>query len=525
MSAEPQALQVSNPWLVTVAISIATFMEVLDSTIVNVSLRYIAGGLAVGPDEASWVVTSYLVANAIVLCASSWISEAIGRRLFFLTCVAIFTVSSILSGLSWSLNSLLFFRIVQGLAGGGMTPVALSILAVTFPPEKRAQGFALYGVAVVVAPVVGPTLGGWLTDSLSWHWCFFINGPVGILCFVLIWVLLKDTPEAVRQRAERWRRGIGFDWIGFILVAGFLACLQVCLAEGQRKDWFASDFIRVFGTLSAACLVLSIPWELSRAKPLIDMRMLGTRQFGSCFVIMLATGGVLMATTQFMPQLLQDYYGYTAMLAGLALSPGGLVTAVMMAVIARASRYVPGKYLIAGGALIVAGAMYNLTKIYAGLDFDWFVWQRVYLGVGLPMIFLAITSASYDGIPPEKTDQASAMINVARNTGGSIGVAIAQNVLAERQQFHQSRLVENAIPSNPQYQEALRQVTEYFSQAGSIAEAKAQAFAWIAKEVQLQAAFLSYMDVFFVLALMSLAMVPLAFLLRSSVGGSPAGGR
>lgn len=510
-----------NPWLVAVVVSLATFMEVLDTTIANVALRYISGGLGVGPDEASWVVTTYLVANAIVLCASGWIAGAIGRRNFFLICISTFTVASVMCGFAWDLNSLLFFRVLQGFAGGGMTPVAQSILAASFPPEKRGQAFAVYGVAVVVAPVVGPTLGGWLSDNLSWHWCFLINGPVGLICAVLVYFFVKESAASERERKERWKKGMAFDWIGFLLVASFLGCLEYCLDEGQREDWFGSRTIVTFATISIVSLILFVPWELTRKAPLIDLRMLAGRQFGSCFLIMLATGGILIATTQFVPQLLQEYYGYTATWAGLALSPGGIVTAVTFVAVGRISGYVPAKWLIAAGALIIAAAMYNLTNLNGNLDFGWFVWQRIYVGIGLPLIFLSITSASYEGIPPEKTDQASAIINMARNTGGSIGVSICANVLADRQQFHQSRLVENVVPSAPAYQDTLQQATQYFAQNGSGADAAGQAMAWIGQQVATQAAFLGYIDLFFALCLMALAMVPLAFLLK---GGTPKSG-
>lgn len=512
-----------NPWFIAVVVALATFMEVLDTTIANVALRYIAGGLAVGPDEAAWVVTTYLVANAVVLAASGWIAQAIGRRNFFLICIATFTVASVLCGFAWSLESLLVFRVLQGLAGGGMTPVAQSILATTFPPEKRGQAFALYGIAVVVAPIVGPTLGGWLSDNVSWHWCFLINGPVGVVCFTLVYLMIEQSPEQVAARREARRKGIDFDWVGFLLVAGFLGGLEVCLDEGQRKDWFSSDLIRIFAVVSVVSLILFVPWELTRKRPLIDLRLLTNPQFGSCFVIMLMIGGILIATTQFVPQLLQEYYGYTATWAGLALSPGGIVTVVMMAVAARLSAVVPGKWLIAFGAAVIGAAMWNMTNIYADLNFGWFVWQRMYIGVGLPLIFLSITAASYDGIPPDRTDQASAIINMARNTGGSIGVSIGQNVLAYREQFHQSRLVETVIPSDPRYAEALRAATTYFRQAGSDSvTANGQAFGWIGQQVQIQAGFLGYVDTFYALFLMAMACIPLAFLLRSKTGGGGA---
>ena len=505
-----------NPWIIALLVSVATFMEVLDTTIANVALRYISGGLGVGPDQAAWVVTSYLVANSIVLCASSWIAGAFGRRNFFLACIALFTVSSVLCGLAWDLQSLLVFRVLQGLAGGGMTPVAQSILASAFPPEKRGQGFALYGVAVVVAPVVGPALGGWLSDNYSWHWCFLINAPVGVASLIAIWLIIPEAPDERRKRAEKWKKGLDFDTVGFLLAATFLGALEVVLDKGQEDDWFGSNFIITFAVISATALVLLVPWELIRRNPVIDIRMLASRQFGACFLVMLATGAILIATTQFLPQVLQENFGYTATLAGVVLSPGGAVTMVMMFAVGRLGTLVQPKYLIAAGGAIVAAAMIYLTNLYADLDFGFFVWSRIFIGIGLPLIFIPITTASYDGIPPEKTDQASALINVARNFGGSIGVSLAQTVLAQRSQVHQARLVEHVGSWNPWYNQTLAQAQGYFSTRSATGGTPSQtAVAWVGQVVQNQASLMAYIDVFFVLALVSAAAVPLALSLRS----------
>jgi MFS transporter, DHA2 family, multidrug resistance protein len=418
---------------------------------------------------------------------------------------------------------LLLFRILQGLGGGGMVPVSQSILADAFPPAKRGQGFALFGVAVVVAPVVGPTLGGWLADNYSWHWCFLINGPVGLLAIAVIGLLLRDSAAAVEERRRRLLEEGGFDVVGFVLVATFLGALEIVLDRGLVDDWFSSSFIVTFAVISAIAFMLMIPWEISRRNPMIDIRMVGTRQFGACFVVMLATGAILYATTQFLPQLVQQNFGYTATWAGLVLSPGGLVTMVMMFVVGRLSGRVQPKYLIIAGAIMVA-LMYDLTNVYGDLGFWFFARSRMLLGVGLPLIFLSITTASYDGIPPEKTDQASALINAARNTGGSIGVSLASNVLAHREQFHQSRLVESVIPSNVPYQETLHQLTTYLmAQGSSLLQAHQQAIQWIGQQVQTQESFLAYMDVFWVLMLISLAAVPLALALRKvKLGGAVA---
>src|SRR5580692_6387703 len=316
-----------NPWLIAVLVALASFMEVLDTTIANVALPYIAGGMGVSEDEASWVVTTYLVANAIILTASSYLAKRFGRKPFFLISLGLFTLSSLLCGNAPNLNALLLFRILQGVGGGGMVPVAQSILADSFPPAKRGQAFALFGVAVVVAPVVGPTLGGWLSDNVSWQWCFLINVPVGVVAMALIAMILREPATAPAQ--GRSRQGNGFDVVGFVLIATFLGALEVVLDRGLEDDWFGSPFIVTFAIICGMAFVLMVPWGLSRDNPIIDLRMLASRQFGACFLVMLATGAILLATTQFLPQLVQQDFGYTATWAGLVLSPGGVVTMVM----------------------------------------------------------------------------------------------------------------------------------------------------------------------------------------------------
>jgi MFS transporter, DHA2 family, multidrug resistance protein len=510
-----------NPWVIAILVALASFMEVLDTTIANVALPYIAGGMGVSEDEASWVVTTYLVANAIILTASSYLARMLGRKTFFLICLGLFTLSSLLSGLAPNLNALLLFRIMQGVGGGGMVPVAQSILADLFPPAKRGQAFALFGVAVVVAPVVGPTLGGWLSDNISWQWCFLINVPVGVFAMALIALVLRE-PATARAKRELQQQGNGFDFIGFMLVATFLGALEVVLDRGLEDDWFGSPFIVTFATISGLAFVLMIPWGLTRANPIIDLRMVATRQFGACFLVMLATGAILLATTQFLPQLVQQDFGYTATWAGLVLSPGGVVTMVMMFVVGRLAARVQPKYLIVAGAVLIALSMYGMTNVYADLGFWFMARSRMLLGVGLPLIFVPIMAASYDGIEPSKTDQASALINAARNTGGSIGVSIVSNVLTHREQFHQNRLVEQVIPSSTTYQDTLQQITNYFMAHGSsLAQAHDQAIQWIGQQVQSQASFLGYMDAFWVLMLISLSAVPLALALRKVKLGGP----
>lgn len=524
-SPERSAAGGHNPYLIAFVVSIATFMEVLDTTIANVALRHIAGSLAVGIDESTYVITSYLVANAIVLSISGWLSTVIGRKRFYMMCVATFTLASLLCGFAWNLESLVLFRILQGLGGGGMATSEQAILADSFPPHKRGQAFAVYGVAVVVAPVIGPTLGGWITDTYTWHWVFLINVPMGLLSLFLVGSLVKEPSGAVEERAKLLSRGLRVDYVGFALVAIGLGSLEFVLDEGQRKDWFGSNMIVVFAVLAAVSLLALIPWELTREEPIVDLRLLGRRQFAACFLVMLGTGAVLISTTQLLPQLLQTELNYTAMLAGLALSPGGVATLVLMPVVGRLVGVVQPKYLIMCGAAIVAFSMWHLTGLTGDITYGYAALSRIFLALGLPFLFLPVTTASYDGIAPDKTNQASALINVARNIGGSMGVALAQTMLAQRQQFHQSRLVEHAAPSDLGYQQTIDAMTRYFQAQGSNAsDAAAQAVAWVGKTLQRQVDLLAYIDVFWTLAIVALLMIPTAAVLRRIDLGAPARG-
>lgn len=524
-SPERSAAGGHNPYLIAFVVSIATFMEVLDTTIANVALRHIAGGLAVGLDESTYVITSYLVANAVVLSISGWLSTVLGRKRFYMMCVATFTVASLLCGFAWNLQALVLFRILQGLGGGGMATSEQAILADSFPPQKRGQAFAIYGVAVVVAPVVGPTLGGWITDTYSWHWVFLINVPMGLLSLLLVGTLVKEPSSAEEERAELLSKGLRVDYVGFVLIAVGLGALEFVLDEGQRNDWFGSNMILSFALLAAFCLLALIPWELSRDDPIVDIRLLGTRQFGACAVVMLGTFAVLISTTQLLPQLLQTEVGYTAMLAGLALSPGGIATMMLMPVAGRLVSVVQPKYLIMFGAAVAALSMWHMTGLTGDISYGYAALARIYLAIGLPFLFLPVTTASYDGVPPEKTNQASALINVARNIGGSIGVAVAQTLLAQRQQFHQSRLIEHAAPSDLGYQQTIDAMTRYFQAQGSNAnDAASQAVAWVGKTLQQQVDFLAYIDVFWTLAIIAALLIPIAATLRSIDLGAPARG-
>jgi DHA2 family multidrug resistance protein len=514
-----------NPWLIASVVSIATFMQVLDTAIANVALRQIAGSLAAGVDESTWVVTTYLIASAIIIPVSGWLSSVIGRKRYYMACVALFTISSMLCGFAPNLAMLIVFRVLQGLGGGGMAPSEQAILADTFPPWKRAQAFALYGVAVIVAPTVGPTLGGWITDNFSWHWIFFINGPIGLISLFLVQWLVVEPKALEDERRERLRKGIKVDWIGFTLIALFLGGLEVVLDRGQQDDWFSSPFIVFFAAVSVLSLVLLIPWELSQDDPIVDVRLLFQRQFGTAFVVMMTVGVVLFGTTQFMPRLLQEGFNYTAMLSGLALMPGGLAMLVMMPVAGQVSNLVQPKYLMAFAMAACAFGMWYTTSITPDMSFNEFSWLRIVQVFSLPLLFIPINTVAYSDLRPEDTGQASSLINVARNLGGSIGISMADTILAQRSQFHQSRLVENIQPSSLSYQQISERVTQYFVDQGlALAQAKARAIAWIGQSVATQATLLSYIDVFWCAAIFSALMVPVALSIKSvKLGRAPAG--
>jgi DHA2 family multidrug resistance protein len=515
-----------NPWPIAVVVSIATFMLVLDTSIANVALLQIAGSLAASQEEATWVITTYLVANAIIVPVSGWLAGVIGRKRYYMICVGTFTAASLLCGLAWNLQSLIAFRVLQGLGGGGMAPSEQAILADTFRPDQRAQAFALYGIAVIIAPTVGPTLGGWITDNYSWHWIFFINVPFGILSLSLVqWLLVE--PEALQEeRRERLRHGLKVDVVGFVLVAVWLGCLEIVLDEGQLKDWFASDFILIFASISFLAFIVFIPWELTRKEPVVDVRLAFGRQFGTSFAVMMAVGAVLFGSTQILPQLLQSRFDYIAYLAGLSMMPGGIAMLVMMPLAGAITNRVQPKYLIAFGMAVIALAMWHMTSLVPDATFGFFAWARVFQMIGLPFLFIPINTVAYSGLKPEDTNQASALINMARNLGGSFGISLANTEIARRSQFHHERLAESVTPTSDAYHHALSQATAFFqAQGASALHARDLAFAWVAQIVDSQSVLLAYIDVFWVSALFAAAMVPVVLLLLKRVdlsAGRPA---
>jgi DHA2 family multidrug resistance protein len=494
-----------NPWLIAVVVSIATFMEVLDTTIANVALRHIAGSLAADQDESTWILTSYLVSNAIILPISGWLASVIGRKRFYMICVALFTGASVLCAMSTSLGMMLIARVIQGVGGGGMAPTEQSMFADTFPPEKRAQAFALYGLTVVSAPAIGPVLGGWLTDNFSWHWVFLINLPVGVLSLVLVGWLVTEPPLLLEDRRKLLAAGLHVDYLGFFLVVVGFGTLQIMLDRYVQDDGFASSLVATLAALAAVSLVVLVVWELMHPSPVMNLRLLRAPAFAVSCAMMFLVGFILISTTQLLPQLAQSLLGYDATTAGMTLGAGGVAALVFMPVAGIVTgRFIQPKWLIFMALIGIGWSMMSAASFDLSVSFHDISVARVLQVVWLPFLFIPISAVSYVGVAPDKSNDASALINLTRNLGGSIGVSFTTTMLSERTQFHHARLAEHITPYNG------------YGWPRSLAP--------INGLVQAQAAVMSYLDIFWALGLIAFLVLPLVLLLpRMPKGAAPAG--
>ena len=495
----------NSPWLIAVIVSIATFMEVLDTTIANVALRHIAGSLSAGQEESTYIITSYLVSNAIVLPISGWLSSVIGRKRFYMGCVALFTFSSVMCGFSTSLGEILVFRVLQGIGGGGLAPTEQSIFADSFTPQQRALAFSLYGFTVVTAPAVGPVLGGWLTDAYSWHWVFLINLPVGLISLGLVWMFVYDSPLVTKERKERLRRGLKIDYIGFALVAVGFGCLQIVLDRFALDDGFSSTFITGLTIASVTSLVALVFWELWHPQPIVNLRLLKSAPFAISNVVMFLFGFIIVSTTQLLPQLSQELLGYDALTAGMTLGVGGLVTLFVMPVAGLITgRVIQPKWLIFSALCGVAGAMHYASSLNLDAGFWDLSQARMLQVIWLPLVFIPLSAVQFVGVPPSQNGDASAIINLMRNLGGSVGVSVVTTELQWRTQFHHARLAEHITPYD--------------------GWGFGSALSRIAQQVQIQATMLSYLDVFTILTFVALAATPLVLFLPNMPKGASAGG-
>src|ERR1039458_9631554 len=509
-----------NPWLIAATVMLATFMEVLDTSVANVSLPHIAGSLSAGIDESTWVLTSYLVSNAIVLPLSGWFSTLFGRKRFFIACVVIFTISSLLCGLAPSLPALVICRVIQGAGGGGMQPTSQAILVDSFPREKQGMAMAIYGMGVVVAPTIGPTLGGWITDNYSWRWIFWLNVPIGIISVAMILFLIAgDRPKSSgKAKIKGWK--IDFLGLGFLgLGLGFL---QVVLDKGERDDWFGSPFILWSTVVAVSALIALVIRELTTDHPVIELRLFKDRNFAISTFMMYVLGVVLYGTTLLLPILLQTLMGYSAMQSGMVLLPGGIILLMILPFVGWLLGRVEHRWVVVAGLLITSAGLYGLSHL--DLDagaraavYDWMISRT-----GTAFLFVPINVMAFYFVPRGKMDNASGLINLARNIGASTGISFVTTMLDRRQQFHQNVMVHNMQRGNSRFRAAVEHLTHVFAGRGSDpAHAASQAHAMVYQGLQRQASMLSFVDNFRIMSIICLCVLPLMFIMkaRKSKGG------
>ncbi len=516
---KPQWKSSHNPWLVAVVVTLGAFMEVLDTTIVNVSLPHIAGSLAVGYDEATWALTSYLLANGIVLTISGWLSSVFGRRRYFLLCIAGFTVCSFLCGIATSLPELIIFRLLQGFFGGGLQPNQQSIILDTFAPAQRGKAFAITAVATIVAPVMGPTLGGFLTDTYSWRWVFFINVPIGAATFFAVQALVEDPPWAKARPA-------GVDYIGLSLVTIGLGCLEVVADRGEDADWFGSNFIVTMFILALLGIAGAVAWLLYAKKPVVDIRVMADKNFALGCLMIAAMAAVLYASAVVIPQLAQQQLGYTALWAGLILSPGGVVVICLIPIVGQITKRVPLKYVIATGFFIMGCSLIYSHYLVPTIDFKTLAYMRAAQTVGLGFLFVPISTITFSTLPKSANADGAALFTMFRNYFGSLSISAATALVTDRSQIRQAYLTSHTSTLDRGYTMTMNRLQSDFLAQGNPASGTAQqATNWLYQQLHLQAAILAYSDVFMITAIMSFMVIPFCFLFSSkagSGGGAPA---
>jgi DHA2 family multidrug resistance protein len=513
-----------NPWVIALTVTLATFMELLDTSIANVSLPYIAGGLGRSYDEVTWILTTYLVANAVILPMSAWLSRVFGRKNYYMACVALFTITSFLCGIAPTLGIMLLARVLQGIGGGGLAPVEQAILVDTFPPAKRATAFALYTVAIVTAPAIGPVLGGWITDNYNWRWVFLINIPIGILSLFLTSRFVDD-PESyaeerktVRTTGSNGKPGkLKVDGIGIALIGLGSAALEVLLDRGQIDDWFGSPFIIWMFVIGVGCLTTAIFWELRQPDPVIDLRMLKVRNFAIANVFYFVFGFGLFASTTMIPQLLQSLYGYRAIDAGLVLGPGGLVITFLAPVGAQLVQrgFIKPRILLFGAVMVVGISFLHYSHFNLDTDYEHYAWARALQGLGYAFFFVPLSVIAYSQLNPAQNNKASSLTNFFRNWGGSFGIAFITTVSERRQNFHQSRVGGNIAASSPTLQQNIHQTAAYLQSHGwAPIDALNAAYARVYDQLHAQTQLLAFMDCFHIIGVITLIAAPLVLLTK-----------
>src|SRR5882724_3696018 len=517
-----------NPWVVALTVTLATFMELLDTSIANVALPNIGGGLGRSYDEVTWILTTYLVANAVILPMSAWLSRVFGRKTYYLACVALFTLTSLFCGLAPSLGLMLSGRVLQGIAGGGLAPVSQAILVYTFPPAKRASASALYTIVIVTAPAIGPVLGGWITDNYNWRWIFFINIPIGILAFFLSSKLVTDPPAFEAERASVRTNGkLSIDGIGITLIALASAALEIALDRGQIDDWFGSRFITWMLAIGVIGWIATVAWEIRLKEPVIDFRLLASRNFAIASTFFFIFGFGLFGSTTLIPKILQTLYGYRATDAGLVLGPGALVITMFAPVAAQLiqRQIVPARVLLAISISTVGAAMWYYSTFTLATDYSHYALARAYQGLGYGFFFVPVNVLAYSQLRPEQNNRASSLTNLFRNWGGSFGIAFITTASQRRDQLHQSNLGSAIGGTSLQLASRVGDMTNYLMTKGfSGPDADAAAQGYLYQQLQHQVSLLSFMDCFRVIAWLTLAAVPLLLFVRrfKPAGKAPA---
>lgn len=505
-----------NPWLIAVGVTLATFMEVLDTTIVNVALPHIAGSLSASNDEATWALTSYLVANGIVLTISGWLGDILGRKRYFVICIIMFTVCSFMCGAATSLGQLILFRLLQGFFGGGMQPNQQSIILDTFPIAKRGAAFGVAAMATIVAPVLGPTLGGYITDTFDWRWIFYINVPIGIVAAIWVSVVVEDPPWV------KARRNRGIDFVGLGLITLGLGCLEIFLDRGVDDDWFESGFIQLMAVLAALGILGAIAWLSFAKKPIVHLDVFKDRNYTVGCVMIAATGGLLYASVVMIPQMVQQYLGYNATWSGLILSPGGILMIVLIPIVGRVMKVVAARYLVALGFTIMGFAFLYSSHLAQNIDFQTLVGMRLFQTSALAFLFVPISSVAYMTLPRERNGDGVALFSMFRNVFGSVGIALSTASVTESAQAHQNFLSQYASPFHQPFNNLVATYEKALVAAGQTAQAAHEmALGQVLRTIRAQAAIMAYSDTFVYCAIVAFAVVPLTFLMtsRKSVGG------
>jgi len=501
-----------NKWIVALTVMLPTLIEIIDTSVVNVSLDHIRGSLSAGIDESTWTITSYLVSNAIIIPMTGWLSRLFGRKRYLIFSISLFTVSSLLCGLSWNLQSLVFFRILQGMGGGALQPISQSVLLETFPPKQHGMAMAIFGVGIMFGPIIGPLLGGWITDNWSWHWIFFINIPIGFVSILMVLFFIVDPPYMKKMKMK-------IDYWGLAFLAIGLGCLQIVLDKGEREDWFSSGFITWLAIISVSSLILFIIIEMFAEHPIVNLKTFKNLSFTTGNLVMFFAFFNLFGSIVLLPIYLQTLMGYNATLAGMVLGPGGIATLIAMPIAGRLVTRMNPKILLGSGIIIAAYSTHLMSLFNLSADFATIIWPRVVLGVGMGFLFIPLTTMTMSSVRKEDMANASGIYNLLRNLGGSFGVAFVTTMIARRAQFHQVRLVEHLTPFDSSYQTATANASHLLQSKGMAAAASQHGgLSAVYGQFLRQASMMSFNDAFYLLSIFLILILPLVFLMKKSKG-------